>query len=78
MLPILSRLLPHMQARLEAGWNAILSTSSEQARLAALQGLNTSEDAKTANDEVIHEQLLRELTNEHMVLLRCLLGQQEG
>ena len=56
-----------------------MSASGEQLQIAASQGAQkTSEDAQTASNEVIEEQLIRDLMNEHLVLLRCTLGHKDG
>ena len=73
LLPVLSRLLPHVYQRLTAGWEPLLATSGRTgAQLAAAMGRVTSEDSSAANEEVVQERLLRELTGEHLVFLRCM------
>ena len=73
LLPVLSRLLPHVYQRLTSGWEPLLATSGRSgARLAAATGRVTSEDSSAANEEVVQERLLRELTGEHLIFLRCM------
>ena len=70
---MLSRLLPHVYQRLTSGWEPLLATSGRSgARLAAATGRVTSEDSSAANKEVVQERLLRELTGEHLLFLRCM------
>lgn len=70
MLPVLSGLLPHLQQRLTSGWDALLKSSGKSGALAAMAGVSTLEDSAVANEEIVQERLLRELTAEHLILLR--------
>ena len=73
LLPVLEPFLPHVLARLQATWAPLLATSGKSgAKLAAATGTATTEDAGSANQEVITERLVRELTTEHLILLRCM------
>lgn len=71
LVPILTRFLPHTQARLTSAWNRICSGGH-------VNGGNTLKSAQSANNEIIEEDTLRNLTTDHLVLLRCTLGAKEG
>lgn len=60
LLPVLAPLLPHMLARLSAKWAARVSQPASG---------RPSEDGTAANDDVVEERLVRELTREHLQLL---------
>ncbi|KAL3150212.1 hypothetical protein ABBQ32_000071 [Trebouxia sp. C0010 RCD-2024] len=66
LLPVLGALLPHMLERISAKWSRIVSQSGSSAPDA---GARHSEDGAAANDEVVEERLIRELTREHLQLL---------
>ena len=65
MLPVLAPLLPHMLARISAKWSRIVSQSASS----AITDRSHSEAGTAANDEVVEERLIRELTREHLQLL---------
>lgn len=66
LLPVLAPLLRHMFARTSAKWSRIVSQS---ASTAPDDGARHSEDGAAANDEVVEDRLIRELTREHLQLL---------
>lgn len=78
LLPLLVKLLPHVHQRLTSGWGALLQTSGKQGAALASVRASTREDSSAANEEIVQERLLRELTAEHLVLLRCSQGAPEG
>ena len=63
--------MPHMLQRLTAAWSTVLS--NQALRPAYQEGdpnvSATAEDSEAANDDVVMERLLRELTREHLTLL---------
>ena len=71
LLPVLQPLVPHMLQRLTAAWSTVLS--NQALRPAHQEGdphaSATAEDSDAANDDVVMERLLRELTREHLTLL---------
>lgn len=67
---MLSELLPHIQRRLTSGWDALLRSSGKLDVSSASAGKNTLEDSDEANEEIVQERLLRELTAEYLILLR--------
>ena len=69
---MLNTLLPHMVERLNAEWRTLGAHSGVAAAAAAANGAHTSERAAVAEAEVVTERLLRELTQEHMTLLKAL------
>ncbi|PSC73686.1 HASTY 1 [Micractinium conductrix] len=60
VLPALKAVVPHMHSRLTRGWGS----------LQAPAGPSSTEDSASANDEIIRERLLRELTQEYAQLLK--------
>ena len=68
LLPVLSPVLQGALQHLHAAWNALSAAGAVQHR----------ESAAAANDEVVQEHLLRELTTEHMLLLVLLHDQVPG
>ena len=72
LTPVLGTLLPHMVERLSAAWGTLGAHSGGAAAAAAANGAHTSERAAAAEAEVVAERLLRELTHEHMTLLKAL------
>lgn len=68
-MPVLADVYPHMHQRLTLGWERTLKLSGRQGAVAASMGANTREDESTANEEIITERLLRELTAEYLALL---------
>ena len=79
LAPVLGGLLPHMLERLGAGWRALDAQGPgfEQG-LGAGSGLANGAHAAAAEDEVVAERLLRELTQEHMALLKALQQPASG
>ncbi|KAK9829960.1 hypothetical protein WJX72_008872 [[Myrmecia] bisecta] len=67
LLPVLGPLIPHMLRQLSSAWSALLAATAPAALASAPGG--TSEDASSANAEVVEERLIRELTQEHLLLL---------
>ena len=71
LLPVLQPLVPHMLQRLTVAWSTVLS--NQALRPAHQEGdptvSATAEDSEAANDDVVMERLLRELTREHLTLL---------
>ena len=72
LVPVLAQLLPHMLERLGGAWRALGAHSGAAAAAAAAGGAHTSEGAAAAEAEVVAERLLRELTQEHLLLLKAL------
>lgn len=60
LVPALATLVPHMHTRLTNAWGS----------LQAPAGPSSTEDSASANDEIIRERLLRELTQEYAMLLK--------
>lgn len=65
LLPVLHAVLPHTRTRLDTYWGALLSPGAN----AAAPSGSDPRSAAGANDEVVAERLLRELTREHVLLL---------
>ena len=80
LVPLLNRLLPHMLERLGAGWRALDAQGGAglEAGLHTGLGLANGAHAAAAEDEVVAERLLRELTQEHMNLLKTLQQPASG
>lgn len=73
LVPVLNRLLPHMLERLGAGWRALDAQGLGFERgLGVGSGLANGAHAAAAEDEVVAERLLRELTQEHMIMFKVL------
>jgi len=72
LVPVLAQLLPHMLERLGGAWCALGAHRGAAAAAAAAGGAHTSEGAAAAEAEVVAERLLRELTQEHLLLLKAL------
>ncbi|EFN51722.1 hypothetical protein CHLNCDRAFT_139890 [Chlorella variabilis] len=68
VLPALAILVPHMHSRLTSAWGS----------LQAPAGPSSTEDSASANDEIIRERLLRELTQEYALLLKELTTRTVG
>lgn len=77
-MPALDGLFPHLHHWLTSGWERALKLSGKQGAAAASMGANTREDGSTANEEIITERLLRELTAEYLILLRSTQESAEG
>ena len=69
LLPILAPLLPHVLARLSNDWGRVVASTGAQAAIAAANGALTTEASSAAEDDVIAERQLHELTSEHFSLL---------
>lgn len=78
LIPVLERLFAHLHQRLTTGWDHTLETSGQLAAVAASMGANTREDTEAANEEIIDDRLLRELTTEYFILLRTTQETSEG
>ena len=85
LVPVLNRLMPHMLERLGAGWRVLDAAGPgfEQGLgfergLGAGAGLANGAHAAAAEDEVVAERLLRELTQEHMLMLKVLQQPASG
>lgn len=76
MLPVVSQLLPHVHQRLTVGWGALLKGPNGDPT--GLVKSETREDTFAANEEIVQERLLRELTAEHLILLRFSQDAPEG
>ena len=73
-MPVLDRLFPHLHGRLTTGWERTLKDSGQLGAITA----NTREDDSAANEEIINDRLLRELTTEYLILLRTTQEKPEG
>ena len=69
LLPILAPLLPHVLTRLSNDWGRVVASTGAQAAIAAANGALTTEASSAAEDDVIAERQLHELTAEHFSLL---------
>ena len=69
---MLDRLLPHVLGELSGTWGELMASNGRAAAAAAAAGALTREGAPEAEAEVVAERLLRELTSEHLALLRTL------
>lgn len=72
LLPILAPLLPHVLARLSNDWGRVVASTGAQAAIAAANGALTTEASSAAEDDVIAERQLHELTAEHFSLLNAI------
>ena len=79
LVPVLNRLVPHMLERLGAGWRALDAAGPGFGQGVGFErgpgagaGLANGAHAAAAEDEVVAERLLRELTQEHMLMLKVL------
>ncbi|KAL4423234.1 hypothetical protein ABPG77_000026 [Micractinium sp. CCAP 211/92] len=61
LVPALAALAPHMHTRLTSAWGSLQAPAA---------GPSSTEDSASANDEIIRERLLRELTQEYATLLK--------
>ena len=73
-MPVLDRLFPNLHGRLTTGWERALKDSGKLGATAA----STREDDSAANEEIVNDRLLRELTTEYLVLLRSTQEKAEG
>lgn len=73
-MPVLDRVFPHLHGRLTKGWERTLKDSGKLGATTA----NTREDDSAANEEIINDRLLRELTTEYLILLRTTQEKAEG
>lgn len=74
LMPVLDRLFPNLHGRLTTGWERALKDSGKLGAIVA----STREDDSAANEEIINDRLLRELTTEYLVLLRSTQEKAEG
>ena len=72
LLPVLAPLLPHVLARLSNNWGRVVASTGSQAAIAAANGARTMEASSAAEDDVIVERQLHELTTEHFSLLAAI------
>jgi hypothetical protein len=68
LLPILSKLLPHMHERLVTKWAQVTASASGTAAAAA-NGGQQQQQQQQLSEEVVAETILREMTREYMVVL---------
>ncbi|PRW59064.1 HASTY 1-like isoform X1 isoform B [Chlorella sorokiniana] len=68
LVPGLAQLVPHMHSRLTNAWDS----------LQAPAGPSSTEDSASANDEIVRERLLRELTQEYALVLKELATRTVG
>jgi hypothetical protein len=66
LLPILNKLLPHMQQRLVTKWAQV---SGSGGAAAANGGQQQQQQQQQLSEEVVAETILREMTREYMVVL---------
>ena len=70
LLPMLSKLLPHMHERLGAKWQQLQAAASGSNSGAAANGSQQQQQQQQQlSEEVVEETILREMTREYMVTL---------